>query len=263
MTPPRRTRSDRTSCAFARQRSSKTLVCPVFGSAVLGKAEFMTYSRFAVYYLPPDGALATSGATWLGWDVATGQTAGQPDLPGLDDITMTPRKYGFHGTLKPPFHPADGTNEAELNTAVAQLASRTPPARCGGLELATIGRFLALVPTGNTEELRTLAGACVSQLDRFRAAPHPDELARRRRAGLSPRQEALLLEWGYPYVMDEFRFHLTLSGPLDQGDAARWMAHARMHLSPLPTPFVVDQIALCGERSDGCFELIQRHVLTG
>jgi len=53
------------------------------------KGEFMSYTRFAIYYVLPEGPLADFGADWLGWDVVRGVEAPQPDLPGLHDITMT------------------------------------------------------------------------------------------------------------------------------------------------------------------------------
>ena len=68
----------------------------------------MSFTRYAIYYLPPAGALADFGARWLGWDVRRGAAAVQLDLPGLRDATEAPRKYGFHGTLKPPFRLAEG-----------------------------------------------------------------------------------------------------------------------------------------------------------
>ena len=48
----------------------------------------------------------------------------------------------------------------------------------------------------------------------FARPPGAAELERRRKAGLSAAQEKMLLRWGYPYVLDEFRFHLTLTGRL-------------------------------------------------
>lgn len=223
----------------------------------------MTYSRFAIYYLPPAGALADFGAAWLGWDVACGCDAVQPDVTGLDDITMTPRKYGFHGTLKPPFRLAEGTTADDLKAAVAEVTANCPATHCDGLALTALGGFLALTPQGDTDGLRHVAGTYVQQLDRFRAPPNEAELARRRNAGLTPRQEALLADWGYPYVMDEFRFHLTLSGRLDAKAIARWTQVLEPRLPPLPAPFVVDAVALCGERQDGRFEQIQRYALSG
>lgn len=223
----------------------------------------MSYSRFAIYFVPPAGPLADAGARWLGWDVIGGYEVDQPVLPGLHDITMTPQKYGFHGTLKPPFRLSEGKTRADLEDATSKMAAALAPAVCDGLELTTIGRFLALTPYGDMGSLRRVAGACVRELDGFRAAASNAELARRRKAGLSARQDALLIEWGYPYVMEEFRFHLTLSGRLAEDAISRWVATVTNYLPELPAPFTLDQIALCGAREDGRFEMLHRYALAG
>jgi len=222
----------------------------------------MSYSRFAIYYVPPAGPLADFGASWLGWDVARGCEVSQPDMPDLHDITMTPRKYGFHGTLKPPFRLREGCTVEQLEQAISELARGIEPAVCEGLDLTRLGRFLALTPRGETSALQGVAAACVEGLDGFRAPASDAELARRRMRGLSARQEALLTEWGYPYVMEEFKFHLTLSGRLPKADIDLWVERARGVLPPLPVPFTVDQIALCAERDDGHFEVLHRYMLT-
>ena len=234
----------------------------------------MSYSRFAVYYVPPEGPLAEFGAAWLGWDVARGREAAPnaaqvvdpallPDLPDREDITMTPRKYGFHATLKPPFRLRASVDAEELTAAVSRLAGGLAPARCAGLELAALGRFLALVPKGDAASIARVAEACVRDLDGFREPPTEAELARRRKAGLSARQDALLDAWGYPYVMEEFRFHMTLTGRLPKARIAPCMEALHRRLPDLPRPFGLNEIALCGERSDGQFELIQRYALAG
>jgi hypothetical protein len=213
--------------------------------------------------VPPVGPLADFGASWLGWDVLHGRETPQPDMPGLDDITMTPRKYGFHATLKPPFRLAEGQDVQALEAAASDLAVDLAPAICDGLKLTTLGRFVALTPQDDMQAVRRVAGACVRELDRFRAPASEAELARRRKVGLSPAQEALLTQWGYPYVMEEFRFHMTLTARLPQDDIAIWSAGVQRHLPDLPSLFVLDQIALCGEREDGRFEVIHRYKLTG
>lgn len=237
------------------------LLCVSVKECVESKGEFMSYTRFAIYYMPPAGPLATFGAEWLGWDVITGSAASLPDVPGLDDITMTPRKYGFHGTLKPPFRLVDGTDQEGLQQAVAKMAVDCAPAQCDGLALTGLGRFLALTPMGDSTEIARVAATCVEALDAFRAPPSDAELARRRQANLSARQDALLQRWGYPYVMEEFQFHLTLTGRLPADMLAQWTDTLRAHLPALPTPFVMDEVALVGERQDGKFELIQRYTL--
>lgn len=219
------------------------------------------HSRFGIYYLPPPGDFARAGAAWLGWDIARGAAMAQPPVAGIAQITGTPRKYGFHATLKPPFRLAAGYRLADLEAATRDLAARTDRAACNGLELATLGRFLALVPRGDSGGIDRIAAACVTGLDRFRAPPGAGELARRRQAGLSPAQEARLLRWGYPHVLEGFRFHMTLTGRLAKADIAGVAAQLCDHLPPLPAPLVLDRIALVGERPDGRFEEISRHAL--
>lgn len=225
----------------------------------------MAYTRYAVYYTPPKGDLAEFGAAWLGWDVARGAPAPHrpADVPGLPQVTQTPRKYGFHGTLKPPFRLAEGKSPDTLRSAVAELAQRTAPGRADTLELRALGSFLALTPQGTADGIDRVAAACVTVLDRFRAPAPPEELARRRKAGLSPRQEALLTRWGYPYVLDAFRFHMTLTGRLPKPEMSHWQTVAQTALPALPCPFVLEAISLVGERPDGAFELIERFALQG
>lgn len=227
------------------------------------KEQIMPYSRYAIYYLPSGDPWSAFGASWLGWDAVRGCRVGQPAIDGLADITATPKRYGFHATLKPPFRLAPGVSEARLAAAVGELAEATAPAACDGLKLAPLGRFLALVPRGEDMALGRLAGQVVSTLDRFRAAPNAMERARRQRPGLTERQKALLAVWGYPFVMDQFRFHMTLTGRLAPEVLGMWRERLNTMLPPLPAPFKVHEIALAGERDDGFFEQIAYYPLTG
>lgn len=219
------------------------------------------YSRYAVYYAPPPGPLAAFGAAWLGWDAVNGRDVAQPDLGlPLERITRTPRKYGFHGTLKPPFRLAEGRRAEALIDGLGEIAAGLPPVKQAGLRLARLGQFLALVPSGETAALAELAARVVRGLDDFRALPEPAELERRRAVGLSKRQEALLDRWGYPYVLEEFRFHLTLTGRLDDPMAARTEEALETALAGLlPVPFEIRDLCLFGEGAeDGRFRLISR-----
>lgn len=223
----------------------------------------MTYTRYGIYYLPPAGAFADFGASWVGWDVASGQARAQFDTPNLDRVTTAPRKYGFHATLKPPFRLAEGTSGDDLTDAVATLARTTAPAMSDGLELSALGRFLALTPFGDVAGIQRVAAACVTTLDPFRAAASEQELAKRRAAGLSAAQEAMLLAWGYPYVLDAFRFHITLTDRLPKPEIDLWRGAVAAHLPDMPRPFVLDAICLVAERPDGQFEQVGRYTLDG
>ena len=95
-----------------------------------------------------------------------------------------------------------------------------------------LGGFLALMPE-QADGIAALAARCVRELDRFRAPPAAAELDRRRAKGLSTAQEDLLQHWGYPYVFEEFRFHLTLTGSLPDAEADVFEALLETRFAPL------------------------------
>lgn len=220
--------------------------------------------RLAIYYAPEIAEpLSIAGSRWLGRDAWTGETLEQPAIQGIVERTRSPRRYGFHGTLKAPFALKSQYDERDVHAAVAALASDLDTVPIGTLKLSTEPGFLALVPTRQSAELSDLAAVCVEALDRFRATPTAAELARRRASGLSDHQERLLLHWGYPYVFDEFRFHLTLSDSapaetlFDLSLAAwRHFAHA------LSKPLVVASLCLFRETVSGApFQAVKRFPL--
>ena len=201
--------------------------------------------RYAIYYTPPpETALARFGAAWFA-----------RDAPCLD----APRRYGFHGTLKAPFRLAAGASEAELLCAAESFAAARPALSAPPLRLAVLAGFLALLPSEPFEALDRLAADCVAAFDRFRAPLTDTEAASRRRAGLSPRQEALLRRWGYPHVMEAFRFHLTLTDRLDEAGAARERAAAEAMLGETAHSFSVDAVTVAVEPADGeAFRVLRR-----
>ncbi|MGQ0565230.1 MAG: DUF1045 domain-containing protein [Gemmobacter sp.] len=227
----------------------------------------MTYRRYAIY-AAPEGDLWDAGSRWLGWDAARAAALPQPDVPGLPrplaEITEAPRKYGFHATMKPPVRLAEGATPDDLGWAAEALCLRLSPVTLPALRLDRIGGFLALVPEGDSPALTDLAAQVVEGLDALRAPPEPAEIARRDPRRLTPRQRDHLDRWGYPYVMDEFRFHMTLTGDLPPDDSAAVQAVLAPWIAPhLPQPFVLDSLCLFGEAQDGRFHMLDRYRLTG
>jgi hypothetical protein len=182
----------------------------------------------------------------------------------LAALTTDPRRYGFHGTIRAPFRPAPGLDGAGIADAVATLAARLPPAPAPGLRLVDLHGFLALVPDGDDTAIRHLGAAVVEATDPLRAALTEAEIARRDPARLTPGQRSLLTRWGYPYVMEEFRFHLTLTNRLPPDRVADVAVAAKVHVGPhLPQPFVVEALCLFGEDAGGAFHLLHRYALAG
>jgi len=216
----------------------------------------MADARYAVYFAPgPGSGLERVCASILGRCARTGKELAQPVLPGVEpqrlaELTASPRRYGLHGTLKPPFFLAEGTTEAGLLDAVAVLAADRPAFELPPLRLESLGSFLALTPSAPCPELDALARACVTELDPFRRPPSAEELARRRSVGLTAAQDRLLERWGYPYVLDEFRFHLTLTGKIPTSqERERLRAALAPLLSPvLHTPIQIRDICVFRQR---------------
>jgi len=223
-------------------------------------------ARHAIYYAPAANSRWWQfGSRWLGRDAVSGEPLPQFEVPGmpaevLREVTAEPRRYGFHATLKPPFALPEGANSQDLYQVVKALAKQQRPFSLGIPRLRTLGSFLALAPDPEPAELAVLAAECVGQLDIFRATPAAGELARRRAAGLSPRQDELLSRWGYPYVMEEWRFHMTLTGKLSADRRRVLEPWLEMRLGELQAePLMVDALCVFEQAApEAAFRLTQR-----
>jgi Protein of unknown function (DUF1045) len=224
--------------------------------------------RYAVYFAPPAGsAWALAGASWLGRCIDTGASLPQPAPSGwtaaeFAAVTDAPRRYGWHATLRAPFRIGAGMSAAELELAIARLAGENRAFDLPPLRVQRLGDFLALmpqhtsalVPQHASAPLQALADTCVMTLQRYAAALTSAELARHRSSAASPRHGAMLRQWGYPFVFETFRFHLTLSGkiaalPADR--VAALIAHAQAHFAPLEQPLRVAALSLFAEPEPG------------
>ena len=227
--------------------------------------------RYAVYYAPAtQSPLWRLASRWLGRDAATGTRCVQPATSGITpdqmwQFTQSARRYGFHATLKPPMRLRDGIDAASLKDALDAFARNTAPVDLGLIEVDTIGGFLALVPRMQDDDVTRFAADCVREFDIFRAPPTEEEIERRRSAGLTERQRELLEAYGYPYVMEEFRLHLTLSDRLDRPDRDALKAGAAEWFGPVREErLVLDRVCLFREpEPDKPFERLADFPLTG
>ncbi len=177
-------------------------------------------ARYALYCAPaPVSAWWRAGCSWLGRDAADGAACPQPAIAGISaavqrQITAAPARYGFHATLKAPFRLTAEAGEADLLALAAAFAAAEVALPLPALAVRPLGDFLALqLPPDSlaADAIAALAQRCVERFDGLRAPPSAAEFARRRTAGLTARQDALLARWGYPYTEEEFRLHYTLT----------------------------------------------------
>jgi putative phosphonate metabolism protein len=214
--------------------------------------------RFAIYYAPSTSdPLWDRSAAWLGRDAASnelfdGNVAGI-DRTRLLNLTQSASRYGFHATLKPPMALAAGATIEDLQAAMSEFAAVAQPVELGRLRLASIDGFLALVPENEDNlVLQDFAAHVVEGFEPFRAPLSPREFQARLAKGLTPRQEELLEAYGYPFVFDEFRFHMTLTDRLDDEDREELMSAAQTWFGPvLDAPVVLDRVVLFAEPDNG------------
>jgi putative phosphonate metabolism protein len=223
------------------------------------------YPRYAIYYASAPGSdLHRFGAELLGYDAYTGEDLSFPNdvirvAPDWRDLTKEPRKYGFHATLKTPLSLAPGTTELELLAACASFAGKPRPIPVVTAVVGSISGFIAVVPAAPSPKLERLAADCTSEFDSFRARLTPEDRARRNPSDLTPRQREYLDCWGYPYVMEEFRFHMTLTGRLapERREPILTMLRNNFSATGIKT-FAVDRIAVFRqENADSRFRIVR------
>ncbi len=174
-----------------------------------------TGPRYAIYYAPEPGSpLHAFGQSWF-TDAQGASVATSISPERIQELSENSRRYGFHGTLKPPF----GLNPAsslESLLAAARIFARTlAPIELPPLELAIIGKFIALTPITQSAALEKLAAACVRAFEAFRAPLTHEQLENYKLNRLTVHQEQMLENWGYPYVMEEFRFHISVTDRIE------------------------------------------------
>lgn len=217
----------------------------------LYSADMADSPRYAIYYAPaPGSGLDCFGAALLGHDAFTGQDLPFPEgvlqaTPDWRALTGDPRKYGFHATLKAPMSLAPGRTEAELVSACEAFAATSRAIPVIRPVVDSISGFIAVIPAEPSAELLRLAADCVTEFDAFRAPLTEADRARRNPSQLTPRQNAHLDRWGYPYVMDDFRFHMTLTGRVsaERRDGLVTMLRDRFAAIDLSS-LAIDRIAL-------------------
>ncbi len=218
----------------------------------------MTTQRVALYWTPdPSDPLTQAGNAWLGRDAELATEVPQPPIAGLPELTAAPWLYGFHATLRPPMRLSTGWEE--FIHAAQAVAASVAPFDLPSLEVAITDGFLALREAARSTLLQGLADSCVRGTDRHRLRPDAAELARRRAAGLSPRQDEMLLRWGYPYVLREWRFHMTLSRRLTDAERVRLLPAAEAHFAAaLAVRRRVTDIAVFTQLAGQAFRIAKR-----
>lgn len=214
--------------------------------------------RFALYFAPDiRSQLWNRACRWFDCppDEDRRSSTGLREPIGLDTFlsaTRSARRYGFHATLKPPMRLVETATKKNFLRAVEDFAATLPPVDLGLLELSNLHGFLALMPDEQTRDLSDLAAQCVKHFDPFRAELTDLEKHKHRAPGLNPRQEELLAQYGYPYVLDDFRLHFTLTDRLAPDLSEQFFAAANdWFADALSQPYHLDRLVVFHEAAPG------------
>ena len=230
-------------------------------------------ARYAIYLAPPPhSALWRFGSETIGRDAASNAQASSFALAGIDaqawrSMTVEPRRYGFHATIKAPFRLSETESLDGLCEAAAELAAAQTPFDLGPLQVSTLPAgadraFVAITPVARSAALDRLESVVVRGLDRFRAPLTAAEMARRNPDRLTARQRDMLERWGYPYALDEFRAHFTLTDAIVDSSTIASALTREFAARVAPPQLAVDALVLFAQpEGGGDFTILHRFPL--
>ena len=128
--------------------------------------------------------------------------------------TAAAARYGWHATIKAPFSLQHGVDTEAIPAAFQAWAQGRAALTLPPLALRNMGDYLALTPNAPSSALQEMALDCVRALHPLARPLTDQQIAQRRLTPLTPVQDAMLLQWGYPFVGDAFQWHMTLTGSL-------------------------------------------------
>ena len=209
--------------------------------------------RYAIYYCPQMGtSLARFGQAWLSPHARIASIAPQR----LDELLHDARRYGWHATIRAPFSLLPERSFDDLRRAVVSIAN-TMHAFDLPLRLDSLAGFLALRPESASGRIDALAATCLHALHPL-CAPLDEEARRRRAHGLDVTERELLRRYGYPYVLDRYRFHMTLAAPASPPEERALRGAIAGHGMDVAVARI-DALAICREPFPGAdFEALEQ-----
>ena len=171
------------------------------------------------------------------------------------------RYGGLHAAFKAPFALREDIGPDGLRARLVSFTDRRKPLQTGPLTLARAGRFLVLRPVKPTPALDWLAAQCASAFDDFTTPIGESERRERQGQSLSDYQLLLLESFGDPHVLSEYRFSITLTGPLDGAHLERVTQALWPVLDEICAAGVtIDALSLFGDPGGrSAMRLISRH----
>ena len=234
------------------------------------------YSRFAIYYAPTKGSgLEEFGKQWFGWDPLDAKFInkkqrinylnrfGIKNLKNIDKNVLIAKKYGFHGTLIPPFKLNKNYSTNTLFKKTEDIAKKFKKFKFYKFKLKIINNFYAFIQNKKNSDINKLSNRLVKELFKFRSPLTKKEIDKRNPSKLSKLQLNILYKWGYPYLMTEFNFHMTLASEVTgnklYSELKKIEKKKEIILNEINN---FDKIYIYGENQKGMFENLENFSLS-
>lgn len=234
------------------------------------------YSRYAIFYAPPkESNLEEFGRYWFGWDPLNAKLInnkrrinylnrfGIKNLINIDKNVLIAKKYGFHGTLIPPFKLNKNYSTNTLFKKTEEIAKKLKKFKFYKFKLKKINNFYAFVQNKKNNNINKLSNRLVRELFKFRSPLTKKEIDRRNPSKLSKLQLNILYKWGYPYLMSEFNFHMTLASEVTGNklylELKKIERNKEIILNEINN---FDKIYIFGENQKGMFENLENFSLS-
>ena len=233
------------------------------------------YKRVAIYFLPKkNSSLENFGKNLLGRDINKKKkisltrrqkyfiNRGFTYFDELKDYCEEPAKYGFHATLKAPFRLKRNVKTKNFYDVISHIAAQHSRFKIKGLKIVYSKKFTFITSRKPNKLLINLENDLVKHLDTFRAELNKTEIKKRIPDSLTFKQNKYLKEWGYPFVLDQFKFHMTLMNQNNNKLSNKQKLELEKLIYKISNNLLeFNEISLLGENKNGYFEEIKRFKL--
>ena len=233
------------------------------------------YKRVAIYFLPKkNSSLENFGKNLLGRDINKKKkisltrrqkyfiSRGFTFFDELKDYCEQPAKYGFHATLKAPFRLKRNVKTKNFYDVISHIAAQHSRFKIQGLKIVYSKKFTFITSRKPNKLLINLENDLVKHLDTFRAELNKKEIKKRIPDSLTFKQNKYLKEWGYPFVFDQFKFHMTLMNQNNNKLSNKQKLELEKLIYKISNNVIeFNEISLLGENKNGHFEEIKRFKL--
>ena len=233
------------------------------------------YKRVAIYFLPKkNSSLENFGKNLLGRDINKKKkisltrrqkyfiNRGFTYFDELKDYCEEPAKYGFHATLKAPFRLKRNVKTKNFYDVISHIAAQHSRFKIKGLKIVYSKKFTLITSRKPNKLLINLENDLVKHLDTFRAELNKTDIKKRIPDSLTIKQNKYLKEWGYPFVFDQFKFHMTLMNQNNNKLSNKQKLELEKLIYKISNNVIeFNEISLLGENKNGHFEEIKRFKL--